>query len=339
MDPYILEEASLLSREYSLLRKTGIKWLFKSEKLSDKNDESQKIETYNPFITVNRGDLAESYKTSHLLKRSHLRRNLALVKIFQHIWEIINPIKIAGISEKVYFSFFELAYSRTKREGFESIERFIQIDRRVDFKGKTWLGFSDLYDSVFEFLDTYTKGKASIEYILLLKSIHLTLQDYKWCGHLNLYSKLHVPSDAKNVYSNWMFSVLRTSEKKFHKEEVPDLIRIPMDFHVSERLLKKRVVKPVDRENFNVKKLEQMMKMQFIKEFKQYPRSSTQNTARNKFLDKKICTFYNGHLDKISPLSCVLKQSKSKPSIIEKVIDGRKTMNFKVMSQKELLRD
>jgi hypothetical protein len=145
-----------------------------------------------------------------------------------------------------------------------------------------------------------------------------------------------------------MLPVLKSSEKRFNREEVPALIKVPLEVHVSERLLRRKTPKPVDRENFNVKKLEQMMKMQLVKEFKQYPRSATQNTARPKLLDKKTSTFYSGqniftpvgdHLAKISPLSCMLKQSRSKPSILEKVIDGRKTLNFKVLSQKDLLRE
>jgi len=338
MDIYVLEEANNLIKPYSILRTSGSKW-----KLSTQNTQNpQPITIHKDFsiteIQINKNQNLDIYKPSWLHKRSQIRHNPGLFKIFQHVWETINPYKFCGISEKVYFSFFSFAYKETKRD-FEFLDRSIHIDKKADFGTKTWLGFSELYNSVFEFLDTYTKSTASIEYIFLLKSILSALQDSKWCSSINLYSKLHLPPDAKPVYHNWMMYIIKSKEKLFGKEEVPDLIKSPNEFHVSERLLRKKTMKPVDRENFNVRKLEQIMNAHLIKGFKQgVTRGSTQNTARVRYVDNKQGTFYHNHLQKISPLSVVLKQSRSKGNILEKVIDGRKTMNFRVMSQKELLK-
>ena len=339
MDIHILEEAHNLIKPYSILRTSGSKW--KLSTLNTQNSEAIKIHKNHSTteIQINKNQNLDIYKPSRLHKRSQIRQNLGLFKVFQQVWETINPYKFCGISEKVYFSFFSLAYKQTNRDCTELLDRSIQIDKKSDFGAKTWLGFSELYDSVFEFLDAYTKSTASIEYIFLLKSILSALQDSKWCSSINLFSKLHLSPNAKPVYHSWMMHIMKVQEKKFGKEEVPDLIKIPNEFHVSERLLKRKAFKPVDRENFNVRKLEQMMNVHLIKGFKQgVGRGSTQNTARVRYVDKKQGTFYYNHLQKISPLSVVLKQSRSKGNILEKVIDGRKTMNFRVMSQKELLK-
>lgn len=339
MDSEFLEEAEYLGRPYSILRTTGQKWKFLTSEKQNSNLITVQKQFSSTEIQINKNQNLDVYKPSRLNKRSQIRKNPALFKVFQLVWESINPFRLCGISDKVYFHFFFLAYKQTKRDNLEILERNILIDKKVDFGQKTWLGFAELYDSVFEFLDAYTKSTASIEYIFLLKSILLALQDSKWCSSINLYSKLHLTPYAKPVYHPWMIHLIKAQEKKFFKEQVPDLIKNPSEVHVSERLLKKKTMKPVDRENFNVRKLEKMMNAQLIKGFKQgVNRCATQNTARLRMTEKKISTFYYNHLQKISPLSCILKQSRSKGNILEKVIDGRKTMNFKMLSQKELLK-
>ena len=134
-----------------------------------------------------------------------------------------------------------------------------------------------------------------------------------------------------------MLTLLKNSEKKFKKSDnIPSLMR-GCDIKVSERLLIRKPLKPVDRENFNVRKLEKLMNMQMMKEFKQQAtRCNTQSQARLKIQDKKLLTFYSNHLDKISPLSCLIKQNRTRSNVLEKVIDGRKTLNFNSISQKDL---
>ena len=57
------------------------------------------------------------------------------------------------------------------------IEKYIFIDKKVDFAGKTWLGFADFYDGFFEFLDSYTTSTLSTEYIHFSKVLISSLQE------------------------------------------------------------------------------------------------------------------------------------------------------------------
>ena len=134
-----------------------------------------------------------------------------------------------------------------------------------------------------------------------------------------------------------MINIIKNQGDRFKKElEVPNMIKIPIDIRVSERLLVRKPLKPVDKENFNVRKLEKVMSMRLLKEYKQQARASTHSQSRVKIQDKKQFTFYSNHLDKISPLSSIIKQNRSKSNILEKIIDGRKTSGFKSISQKDL---
>ncbi|OMJ96326.1 hypothetical protein SteCoe_61 [Stentor coeruleus] len=66
-------------------------------------------------------------------------------------------------------------------------------------------------------------------------------------------------------------------------------------------------------------------------------RCVTQSHARLKNPEKKSFTFYANYLDKISPLSSMKKQSRGSSDILEKVINGRKCLNFKSFTKRELL--
>ncbi|OMJ73280.1 hypothetical protein SteCoe_28062 [Stentor coeruleus] len=340
MDNIVVDEADYLSINYSPLRVSGKKWRStqKNESCSEKVRFVKDPTGTMAFISRN-GLSVDCYRVNKLYKRALIRRNYGVFKSAQKLWELVNPFKLAGISEKVYSSLYTAIYKLLLKDNFDItvVERYINQDKKIDFWDKSWAGFSDFYDGLFELIDSNTHSQSTIEYAQLIKTMVLSLQDMKWSLNLNLYSKLHIQNDVKPCYHHWMIMYIKCQEKSFKKiDEVPNLIKLPNEIQVSERLLVKKPAKPVDRENFNLRKLEQMMNVQLLKEFKHGLRCTTQSHARLKTFEKKPNTFYSNYLDKISPLSSMIKQTRTRPNVLEKVIDGRKTLNFKSLTQKDL---
>lgn len=340
MDNIVADEAEYLSINYSPLRISAKKWrsIQKNESCYEKVRFVKDPIGTIAFISRN-GLSFDGYRVNKLYKRALIRRNYGVFKSAQKLWELVNPFKHVGISEKVYSSLYIAIYKFLLKDNFEIavVERYINQDKKIDFSDKPWVGFSNFYDGFFELIDSNTHSQSTIEYAQLIKTIFLSLQDMKWSLNLNLYSKLHIQNDTKPCYHPWMIVYIKCQEKSFKKDdEVPNLIKLPNDIQVSERLLIKKPAKPVDRENFNLRKLEQMMNVQLLKEFKHGLRCTTQSHARLKAFEKKPNTFYSNYLDKISPLSSMIKQTRTRPNVLEKVIDGRKTLNFKSLTQKDL---
>ncbi|OMJ68049.1 hypothetical protein SteCoe_34606 [Stentor coeruleus] len=338
MDNAVLEEGHILSRNYSSLRTGTKKWRsFKNEQPDAAKIHISK-DPINSLIFISRnGITVEGYKSTSLHKRSQLRRNFVIFKSTQYLWELLNPFKLIGISEKVYHSLYMSLYQYTLKDNFnESLtDKNINLDKKQDFGTNTWLTFSNFYDGFFEFIDSNTNSKSAIEYIRLIKTLTSVLQDMKWSLGLNLYGKLHIPNDIKANYHPWMMEYIKSQDGPFKKfEDIPNLIKQPNDIQISERLLVKRPLKPVDRENFNVRKLEQMMNLHLMKEFKHGNRGA-QSQARFRNPDKKTSTYYSNYLEKISPLSSVIKHSRSRQDILEKVIKKRKGQSLKTLARKK----
>lgn len=338
MDSILLEEGHILSRNYSSLR-TGVKkWRsFKSEEPNAQKIRSSK-DTINSIIYISRnGTSVEGYKSSNLYKRSQLRRNFIIFKCTQYLWELINPFKLVGISEKIYHNLYLALCQYTLKDNFNETlaDQHINTDKKIDFGANSWLNFSHFYDGFFEFIDSNTNGTSAIEYIRLIKTLTSVIQDMKWSLRLNLYSKLHIPNDIKATYHPWMMEYIKSQDGPFKKfEDVPNLIKQPNDIQISERLLVKKPLKPVDRENFNVRKLEQMMNMNLMKEYKHGNRGA-QSQVRLRNPDKKTSTYYSNHLEKISPLSTILKHSRSRQDVLEKIIKKRKGQSLKSLARKK----
>lgn len=339
MDSIILEEAHILSRNYSTLRTKSKKWVFlqttphNHEKIKFVKDNSETI------VLVTKRNLCIGYQANMLYKRSQIRRNYGVFLSIQRLWELVNPFKLAGISEKVYLNLYLAICKLVLKDSFDqpAIEKLILSDKKQDFGEKSWLGFADFYDSFFEFIDSNTHTESPMEYSRLIKALISGLLDIKWSLSMNLYSKLHIINETRAFYHPWMISYIKSQEIPIkNSDEVPSLIKLPDEVPVSSRLLSRRQPKPVDRENFNLKKLEKMMNAQFLKEFKHGSRCVTQSHARLKIPEKRNTTFYANYLDKISPLSSMKKQSRGSSDILEKVIDGRKGLNFKSFTKKEL---
>lgn len=340
MDNVVMEEAEILTRPYSKFRINSKKWRFfcRNEECEEPIRTS-KIDR-QLVITVTRDTkVCEGYKAKVLYKRAMVRRNFGLFRLVRKLWRLINPFNLSGISQKVYERIYMAIYRVVLKEKSEDvpIEYFVRNDRVVDFGDRTWLGFAGFYDGLFEFLDSCAYGVLSTEYSLIMKNINNALVDKKWSANVNLFSKIHTSPDCRVQYHPWMVEMVKAEDHRAKRpDEIPDLIKAPSEFRVSDRLLIRKPAKPIDRENFNVIKLEKMMSQQLLKEYKQGLRTITQSHTRIKIQDKKMHTFYSNHLEKISPLSSLLKQNRSRSNVLEKVIDGRKTLNFKSYSQKDL---
>ena len=103
--------------------------------------------------------------------------------------------------------------------------------------------------------------------------------------------------------------------------------------------LKVSQTKPVDRENFNIRKLEKVVSENLLKRrfklesFEKYNqiKDKPEKTKKNKFfaiVDRRARTFYSNYIEKISPLSSLYSVTRGRADILESVISGRKNIKL-----------
>lgn len=330
MDHCVFEEAKILSRDYSLIRISKKKW-----RISHKTQPTQNSITFpqeNPQIVLISRNLSqvEGYTLKSLQKRCQLRRNSQLLKSILNFWNKINPFNLLGISEKVYKTLFNILYSKLVKDSFnqQQIETMVKVDTGLDFAGKSFLPFCEFYDGIFEFIDSNTRSKLLSEYCYFVNQLINFCEDSGWSDGLNLYSKIHINGKSPS-YAPWMQDILKLNKSK--TQIIPKMLRTSADIRVSPRLLSKKKFKPVDRDNFNIRKLEKIMSEKILKRrFKTDSLKSPASTNRlkSKPHDRKAMTFYSNYIEKISPISSLHSVSRGKNNILECVINGRK--NIKV---------
>ena len=330
MDTCVFEEAKILTRDYSLIRTSKKKW-----RVSHKIQSTQDSITFpqeNPNIVLISRNLlqVEGYTLKSLHKRSQLRRNPHLLKSILYFWNKINPFNLLGISEKVYKTLFDILYSKLVKDSFDQQERerMVRTDTGIDFAGKSFLPFCEFYDGIFEFIDSNTRSKLLSEYCYFSNQLINFCEDSGWSDGLNLYSKIHINGKAQ-VYSPWMQDILKVNKNK--TQVIPQMLRTSGNIRVSPRLLSQKKFKPVDRDNFNIRKLEKIMSEKILKRrFKPDSLKSPSTNLRLKIKpqDRKAMTFYSNYIEKISPISSLHSTSRSKNSILECVINGRKNVKM-----------
>lgn len=337
MDQLVFDEAKILARDYSSVRVNKKKWLVSH--CAQSIQDSIVFQQDNPqTVKISRNlNEVEVYFVKSLLKRGQIRRNSNLFRNILQFWNKINPFNLTGISEKVYKTLYSILYSKIIKDVFEQVqvEKMVRVDMGIDFNGKKFLAFPEFYDGIFELIDCNTRSKLLSEYCHMANQLIVFCDDSGWSDGLNLYSKLHIHGKA-SAYSQWMLDILKKDKVK--NRVIPKMLRTSADFMVSPRLLSQKKFKPVDRENFNIRKLEKIMSEKFLK--RRFKPDTVKSPSSNKRLkikthDRKAMTFYSNYIEKISPISSLHSMPRSKKSnILECVISGRK--NLKLQETLEL---
>lgn len=331
MDHYVIDEAKILARDYSNLRVNKKKWLV-SHTVQTMQDSIvfQQDSPQSVHISRNLNEV-EVYLVKSLYKRAQIRRNSTLFRNILQLWNKINPFNLTGISEKVYKTLYSILYSKIIKDAFEQVQivDMVKVDMAIDFCGKKFLTFMEFYDGLFEFIDCNTRSKLLSEYCHMANQLIAFCDDSGWSDGLNLYSKLHIHGKA-SAYSQWMLDILKRDKVK--NRVIPKMLRTSADFMVSPRLLSQKKFKPIDRENFNIRKLEKIMSEKFLK--RRFKPETLKSPSTNKRLkikthDRKAMTFYSNYIEKISPISSMRSMPRSKKSnILECVISGRKNIKM-----------
>jgi hypothetical protein len=329
MEHEILEEAKMLSRDYSPLRRNSKKWKFSS------NPEA--IQDSITFLPPNLVQISRDLKTSEIYslisleKRLLIRKNPKLLKNLQKLWQNVNPFHLPGISEKVYQALLKVLYLRLSKDLFDfgQLDQMVKTDLLIDFSGGSCLTFAEFYDGIFELIDSQTKSRLPSEYCHLATQILMACEETSWSDRVNLFSKIHV-GQKKHYLAPWMVQALK------EKESLPKVLKTPAEFRVSPRLLRKKQVKMIDRENFNIRKLEKNFSEKILKKRFQLESPKNEIVKKNRKVknDRKAVTFYSNYIEKISPLSSIYSASRGRNDILESVIKGRK--NFKVQEAVDL---
>jgi hypothetical protein len=328
MDDPILEEAKILSRNYSKVRNNTKKWRLFS-KYEHNNVPIQWVQGQDGVVILISRDFntIDGYSSAHLYKRGCIRRNYSYLKLVLDLWELLNPFFLPGISEKVYKKVYFTIYMETCSDIYDekTLKTMLVQDMKLDFNNKSFLGFSDFFDGFFELVDSNTKSNLSSEYCHFTYQMCLAINDIRWGNDANLYSKKHLGFDSKPQYHNWMINLIKSNKNT--TSIVPKMLRTPLDIKVSQRLLIKKQVKTTDKNFFNIKKLEKVMSERLLRKFKpEVIRVDTSLNKKNKSQDRKGQTFYSNYIEKISPLSSMIKTTRQKNNILESVINCRKAL-------------
>ena len=331
MNELINEEAKILSRNYSDARKLSKKWkLYTKVEKTDNLIQWVKEKDDLVVLISQNSSTVDAYKSKSLFKRQNLRRNENLLKKVLDFWETINPNHLPGISTKVYKKLYLTIYSQILKDvDDELLPKMVKQDSLIDFNNKTFAGFNDFYDGLFEFIDCNTKSSLLWEYWNFANSLCIIVDDIRWGGNVNIFSKVHIEIPFKQFYHSWMVEIIK-AKKKTNEGVLPVMLKSSNQVKVSERLLMKKKVKSLDKNNFNIRKLEKVMSEKLVKTFKpEVFRTGSKNFVKENPKDRKGTTFYSNYIEKISPLSSMIKNSRPKNNILEYVIDGRKTTNNK----------
>lgn len=328
MEDLAVEEAKLLIKNYSEARRNSKKWK-QLTRFGPANSPIQiSVEHGETLILISRSShTIEVYPKKSLQKRGQIRRNIILLYTIFDLWNIINPFHYSGISEKVYKKVYYMFYSTLFPDGAvdKIIENLVENDIRVDFGNRICMGFAEFYDGFFEFLDNNTRSTLASEYIHFASQLLRLANELDWNNGVNLYSKTHLDTIKGPSYWPWMVKIFKSNKEK--SANIPKMLTEPTDVHVSERLLTRKPFKPVDKENFNIRKLEKIMSERLVKKFRpETLRKNSQMLRKTKSQDKKAVTFYSNYIDKINPLSPMIKTTRSRQNILECVIDGRKML-------------
>lgn len=310
-------ETDFIARKYSEVRTKGKKWKsFFQTKISEfANKPNLKI-----ILMPEIGENSSSCMGKDLQKRGVLRRNPNFLKCVLNLWDIINPFHLSGISEKVYKDFYVNAYEAVTDFDKEVLEEFVRTDSGIDFqenKGKS-LAFCEFFDGFFEFVDSNTRSTLATEYCNFVNTLCEIAENIRWS--VSLHSKKHANCANQQVYHDWMLEILRPHKPKI----IPLMLRSPAEIQVSPRLLHRKTKVYVDKDNFNLRKIEKNMREKLIKKFKPEVFLSQNKLRKSKPQERKMLTFYSNYIEKISPLSSLIRTSRSRIGILEHVIDGRK---------------
>ena len=328
MDDIIVEEAKILSRNYSENRINTKKW-----KLFIKEEPTripiQIIEELgeNILLISRNSIIIDAYKSRDLYKRGKIRRNFNLLKAILELWKIVNPFHLPGISEKVYKRFYYIIYSTINKDVYqeETLIDVINKDARVDFDIGQCLGFNDFFDGIFEFIDCNTRSTLSCEYCHVANHLCMIANDITWGSGINLHSKTHINGQSKQIYHKWMQDLLNINIKN-KSQLLPKIMKTPTNLPVSNRLITKYELKKIDTDNFNLKKFEKIKSERVFKKSNHDLLKQNSRIKKVKSLDRKAKTFYSNYIDKISPLSSIIKSTRAQQNILENVIDGRKAL-------------
>ncbi|CAG9327070.1 unnamed protein product [Blepharisma stoltei] len=353
MENALVAEVHIITREYSTSRSNKNKWrVFRKTATPPPTS----IIDYQPtsgedmlaIIYQKKLDVVDGYLFSHLYKRLMLKRNEVLFKTFLSLWNLINPIKMPGISKKVYFSLYEIIYVEILNASTEeqSVKSMVLTDMKIDFGDSECLGLSDFYDGFFECLDTFTRSTLVIEYVRVLKQIHGHLLKSQWFNQLNLSGRLHYKEGAKPQYSPWMIQYFKPEESLFHKSSarsIPSLFKAPIgSVRISERLLKGSVFsREKSSGDILSKKIEMLINPKESRNLRSSnkPRTAGQNSFGNssfKPKNRRLRSIEIDHLDVVSPLSIAIKKSRKNSSLLEEIIEGRRNYFRRVSSQSQL---
>lgn len=351
MENSLVTEVYIIAREYSQARNSKSKWrLFRKPALSvpTAHIELQATNGEDMLAVIYKEHLKmiDGYLLSNLYKKLVLKRNENVFKAFLSLWNLINPYKLAGISQRIYKIIYEVTYETVFDIDTQDvpIKSMITQDMKIDLGDNDYIGLSDFYDGFFEFIDAFTKSYLAVEYTRLIKSIHGYLLTSKKFNNLNLLSRLHLKDTFKPHYQSWMYPFLKQDEIPYQKSHktIPSLFKTSLGtLKISERLLKgSNFSKEKTTGDILAKKIEYLINTRKDLKTSNKPRTAGSLVDLRKLSKKRRSSLIElDHLNLVSPLSVNIKRSRRSSSLLEDIIEGRKNYFRRISSQENAGRD
>ena len=359
LEASIHHELMILLRDYSLMRRSRMKWVYSSTETTEVPQNLIEIVGLQGkgFAVMYRNSThsLEKYHLDTLNKRISIKRALRLFYAIQQLWKLLNPFHLKALSKELYLKLNEYICNNFKPEPTSNTInalKYAQNDVDIDFDGKNYLLFGDFYDSIFEALDNISKSYLVNEYVRLVRNIQDILVHAPWFNTLQLHSKTHIPEIHKPTHQVWMINLLRdctlNSPKRFSKENqmskssrqfrtskssrtLPDTLlnrvnisreRIDLD-HVTRTIIRfRRMNRDIQSEKAFRKKSLHIPEKPVGTSLQSFPnRNSVQIQLKTQRLFQS------------SPISTHLRGGKRSSKILENVIEGRQTFNQKFLDQ------
>lgn len=319
----VLFEGEILGKNYSSFRGGG-KWRSHREQSQPSEDL---ITSDGSYLIIHRNflDVKDYFPITSMIKRLEIKRSSAVFQFIHKLWQVLNPSSLRSISKQVYSALVQLFYLQFQQSMANPTVVSINLahDCEIDFKGKLGLTFAELYDIVFDIVDSLTKSGLIGEYC---RTIHATTEMLNTSNSflaINLYSKLHLKEPQRPAFYPWMQKNLRDLTPQRNTTQLPDILKNVSSKNLAPKFLD-RIRTKIPKDNSPVK--------WSMKTFLEMNKKKSQiRSVTPKFEKKKSANgFRKFEGEKKNPLSITPKKDKRHSHLLEDVIGER---TFKVLRE------
>mmetsp|Transcript_34729 Transcript_34729/g.61119 ORF Transcript_34729/g.61119 Transcript_34729/m.61119 type:complete len:313 (+) Transcript_34729:1340-2278(+) len=215
LEEVLLNEATVLTRNYSHMRNGHAKWLLSSSPPDSLPNIEFADEIGVLVVKITTLEATERYAISSLIQRVSIKKTDHFNAALLELWKLLNPFHLRRISKQLWLSLNTFLYSTfSSQPNSELASACARQDTEIDFQNKLGLTFEDYKHSLFEFLDCTAKSKLANEFTRLLKTLPELVAEQMWFKKSSLHCKLHMKSEPRPYTRMMALPQLTTPKSK-----------------------------------------------------------------------------------------------------------------------------